>query len=89
MKILTLFSVYYLKQCSKDAEDVNICIKDSTNYLIANIRRGVPELGIDNPEPIVIDEIQLALGSGPDGYRAIFRDIEAYGVSNVSVVAVR
>lgn len=46
-------------------------------------------MGIDNPEPIIIDEIQLALGSGPDGYRAIFSNIEAYGVSNVSVIAVR
>lgn len=40
-------------------------------------------------EPIVIDEIQLALGSGPDGYRAIFRDINAYGVSNLTVTGVR
>lgn len=84
-----LFLVYYLKQCSKDAEDVNVCIRDSTNYLIANIRRGIPELGIDNPEPIFIDEIQLALGTGPDGYRATFRNIEAYGVSNISVIGVR
>lgn len=66
-----------------------MCLKDSTNYLIANIRRGIPDLGIDNPEPIIIDEIQLALGSGPDGYRATFRNIEAFGVSNVSVIAVR
>lgn len=53
------------------------------------MRRGIPELGITDPEPIIIDEIQLALGSGPDGYKAIFRNIEAFGVSNVSVTAVR
>lgn len=73
----------------KDSEDVNICIRDSTNYLIANIRQGIPELAIDNPEPIIIDEIQLALGTGPDGYQATFSNIEAYGVSNISVVGVR
>ncbi|CAH1975487.1 unnamed protein product [Acanthoscelides obtectus] len=80
---------YYVKRCFKRDTEVNQCLKQSTNYLIANIRRGIPELGITNPEPIVIDEIQLALGNGPDGYRATFRNIEAYGVSNVTVTAVR
>lgn len=40
-------------------------------------------------EPIQIEEIHLALGSGPDGYRAIFRDVEAFGVSNMTVTGVR
>lgn len=53
------------------------------------MRRGIPEIGITEPEPIVIDEIQLALGSGPDGYRAVFRNINAFGVSNLTVTAVR
>ena len=44
---------------------------------------------ITQAEPILIDEISIALGSGPDGYRAIFKDIEAYGVSNMSIVGVR
>lgn len=53
------------------------------------MRRGIPEIGITEPEPIIIDEIGIALGSGPDGYRASFRDIKAYGVSNITVTAVR
>ena len=50
---------------------------------------GIPELEVTQAEPILIDEISIALGSGPDGYRAIFKDIEAYGVSNMSIVGVR
>lgn len=50
---------------------------------------GIPELGIEEVEPIVIDEINLSLGSGPDGYRATFKDIQAYGVSNLTVNQVR
>ncbi|XP_076270145.1 juvenile hormone binding protein 2 [Rhynchophorus ferrugineus] len=80
---------YYIKQCSTNNPEVNECIRQSTNYLVANIRRGIPQLNVHNPEPIVIDEIQLALGTGPDGYRAIFKDIEAYGVSNCTITAVR
>lgn len=50
---------------------------------------GIPELGIGDVEPVLIDEINLALGSGPNGYRATFRDIEAYGVSNLTINSVR
>ncbi|CAH1110148.1 unnamed protein product [Psylliodes chrysocephalus] len=80
---------YYVKKCHKDDENVNNCLRQSTNFLIANIRRGIPDLDIYDPEPILIDHIQLALGTGPDGYRATFRDIEAYGVSNITVTGVR
>ncbi|XP_056633372.1 uncharacterized protein LOC130442972 [Diorhabda sublineata] len=86
---LTTFYVPKKEQCYKDDINVNTCLKQSTNFLIANLRNGIPELDIYDPEPIVIDQIQLALGTGPDGYRAIFRDIEAFGVSNISVAAVR
>ncbi|XP_060518414.1 uncharacterized protein LOC132697138 [Cylas formicarius] len=80
---------YYIKQCHKEDPNVNICLKQATNHLIANINRGIPELRLSEPEPILIDQIQLALGSGPDGYKATFRNIEAYGVSNCTVTAVR
>lgn len=50
---------------------------------------GIPELGYPEVEPILIDEINLALGAGPDGYRATFRNIEAFGVSNLTVTGVR
>lgn len=40
-------------------------------------------------EPVLIDEIGISLGSGPDGYRASFRNIEAYGVSNLTVSNVK
>ncbi|XP_049799292.1 protein takeout [Schistocerca nitens] len=80
---------YFLEQCSKSDPEVNKCLTRSANFLAANFRKGIPELGITEVEPIEIDEISIALGSGPDGYRASFRDIEAYGVSNLTVIGVR
>ncbi|CAH0558265.1 unnamed protein product [Brassicogethes aeneus] len=85
-KILT---AYFVKQCNKLDDDVNQCLRQSANFLVANMRNGIPEIGVEEPEPIIIDEIQLALGSGPDGYRAVFKNIKAYGVSNVTVTNVR
>jgi Haemolymph juvenile hormone binding protein (JHBP) len=40
-------------------------------------------------EPVVIDEISISLGGGPDGYRATFKNIEAYGVSNLTISNLR
>lgn len=40
-------------------------------------------------EPVIVDEINIQLGGGPDGYRATFRSIEAYGVSNLTLTNLR
>ncbi|CAD6992048.1 unnamed protein product [Ceratitis capitata] len=80
---------YYLQQCPRDEEYVNECLRDSGNKLVHYLRQGVPELDIFEIEPVVIDEIGIVLGSGPDGYRALFRNIQAYGVSNITVTNVR
>lgn len=40
-------------------------------------------------EPVTVDEIHIQLGGGPDGYRATFRNIEAYGVSNLTLTNIR
>lgn len=75
--------------CHKNDPKLNECLTYSANHLATQFRRGIPELGIGDVEPVTIDEIHLSLGSGPNGYRATFRDIEAYGVSNLTVNSVR
>ncbi|KAK6633517.1 hypothetical protein RUM43_001097 [Polyplax serrata] len=79
----------YIYQCRRDDPDINGCLTHAANHLANHFKDGIPELGVPGVEPISIDEIQIALGSGPDGYRAIFRDIDAYGVSNLTVTGVR
>lgn len=64
-------------------------LKYSGNKLASFLHEGIPELGLDDVEPTVIDEISIALGEGPDAYRATFSNIEAYGVSNISLAQVR
>jgi hypothetical protein len=80
---------YFIHPCHKSDPQVNQCLAEAANHLARCFRRGIPELEVTQAEPILIDEISIALGSGPDGYRAIFKDIEAYGVSNMSIVGVR
>jgi len=80
---------YYLHPCSRSDPNINQCFTYAANHLAMNFRRGIPELGVTDVEPITIDEINLSLGSGPDGYRATFRDIQAFGVSNLTITGVR
>uniref|UniRef100_A0A0A9Y8B6 Circadian clock-controlled protein n=2 Tax=Lygus hesperus TaxID=30085 RepID=A0A0A9Y8B6_LYGHE len=80
---------YFLHPCHKVDPNLNQCLTYAANHLASHMRKGIPELEIGDVEPIVIDEINLALGSGPDGYRATFKDIRAFGVSNLTVTGIR
>ena len=40
-------------------------------------------------EPIILDEVHIALGGGPDGYRAQFKDVAAKGVSALRITGLR
>jgi hypothetical protein len=65
-------------------------LKYSGNKLASYLHEGIPELDLDNVEPIIIDEISISLGGDTeDAYRATFSDIEAFGVSNITVAKVR
>lgn len=50
---------------------------------------GLPQLGYPEVEPIIVDEVHIALGGGPDGYKAQFRDIAARGVSALRITGLR
>ncbi|XP_005178495.1 circadian clock-controlled protein daywake [Musca domestica] len=80
---------YYLQQCPRDEQIINECLRDSGNKLVHYLRQGIPELEMYEVEPVDIDEIGISLGSGPDGYRALFRNIQAFGVSNLTITNVR
>ncbi|KAI8430221.1 hypothetical protein MSG28_000565 [Choristoneura fumiferana] len=76
-------------RCSRQDPNVDACLLRSFNSLAEYLKGGAPELGIEEAEPIVIDELSIALGGGPDGYRATFKDIHATGVSNMTITNVR
>ncbi|XP_026291111.1 uncharacterized protein LOC113215663 [Frankliniella occidentalis] len=80
---------YFIHQCQRSDPELNKCLQFAANTLVRHFRSGIPELEVTEVEPIQIEEIHLALGSGPDGYRAIFREVEAFGVSNMTVSGVR
>ncbi|CAH0722881.1 unnamed protein product, partial [Brenthis ino] len=76
-------------RCSKEDEEVDACLLKSFNNLIDHLKSGSPELGVKQSDSILLDELSIALGGGPDGYRATFKDINASGVDDVSITNVR
>ncbi|CAK1600166.1 unnamed protein product [Parnassius mnemosyne] len=77
------------ERCSRQDPDVDACLQRSFNSLLDYLKGGAPELGIEETNDIVIDELSIALGSGPDGYRATFKDIHASGANNMTITNVR
>ncbi|XP_072935641.1 protein takeout [Epargyreus clarus] len=76
-------------RCSRGDSNVDACLLRSFNNLVDHLKGGAPELGIEESDTIVIDELSIALGGGPDGYRATFKDIHAAGVNNMTITNVR
>lgn len=76
-------------RCSREDPNVDHCLLRSFNNLAEYLKNGAPEFDFGESEPIVIDELSIALGGGPDGYKATFKDIHATGVSNMTITNVR
>ncbi|KAJ8673662.1 hypothetical protein QAD02_004924 [Eretmocerus hayati] len=79
----------FIEPCQKNDPHLEMCLTDSANTLADNFRHGLPQLGYPEVEPIILDELHISLGGGPNGYKAQFTNIEARGVSAVQVSAVR
>lgn len=93
-KLLHLISaenLYFVEKCYRDDPDIDECLKYSGNKLASYLHEGIPELDLVDVEPVIVDEISIALGNpdDEDAYRATFSNIEAYGVSNISLAKVR
>lgn len=79
----------FLEPCSRRDPSFETCLIQSSNELIRQFRRGLPQLGYPEVEPIILDEIDISLGDSPNNYRAQFRDVTAKGVSALRVTTLR
>ncbi|XP_063991767.1 protein takeout-like [Diachasmimorpha longicaudata] len=79
----------FIEPCSRSDPELEACLARSANALTKKFASGLPELGYPEVEPIILDEVHIALGGGPDGYRAQFRDVAARGVSSLDITGLR
>ncbi|KAG5306975.1 PREDICTED: protein takeout [Acromyrmex echinatior] len=79
----------FLEPCSRNDQKLEICLARTANTLVDHFRQGLPQLGYREVEPIILDELHIALGGGPNGYRAQFKNITARGVSALRITGLR
>ncbi|CAK9807225.1 Circadian clock-controlled protein daywake [Anthophora plagiata] len=79
----------FLEPCTRRDRNIESCLARSANVLTERFRYGLPQLGYPEVEPIILDELHIALGGGPDGYRAQFKNVTARGVSTLRVTGLR
>lgn len=79
----------FLEPCSKSDPRLESCLARTANTLVEHFRQGLPQLGYPEVEPIILDELHIALGGGPNGYRAQFKNITARGVSSLRITGLR
>lgn len=49
-----MLSAYYIDQCSRDDPEVNECLKDSCNRLARLLQNGIPELGMEEVNILIL-----------------------------------
>ncbi|XP_020288989.1 protein takeout [Pseudomyrmex gracilis] len=79
----------FLEPCSKRDPKLEACLARTANVLVNHFRQGLPQLGYTEVEPIILDELHITLGDGPDAYRGQFRNITARGVSTLRITGLR
>lgn len=75
----------FLEPCSKSDPQLETCLTRAANVLTKQFRKGLTQLEYPEVEPIILDEVNIALGGGPNGYKAQFREVTARGVSALIV----
>jgi len=61
------------------------CFIDALHHLKPYLANGIPEIELPPVEPFRLDELSLALTSGPNGYKVTLSEIDLYGASNYNV----
>ncbi|XP_071645748.1 circadian clock-controlled protein daywake [Temnothorax longispinosus] len=79
----------FLEPCSRSDPKLEACLARTANTLVERFRQGLPQLGYPEVEPIILDELHIALGGGPNGYKGQFRNITARGVSALRITGLR
>ncbi|KAK0182277.1 hypothetical protein PV327_000431 [Microctonus hyperodae] len=79
----------FIEPCSRNDPELEACLAKSANTLTEHFHNGLPQLGYPEVEPIILDEVHIALGNGPNAYRAQFRNVAAKGVSALKITGLR
>merc|ERR1712173_131416 len=70
-----------LKQCASSGRDLNACLTDLAVAIKPYMKTGVPELGIPQADPLILDEIAFDLNNPIIDVNVVFTDNVVTGLS--------
>ena len=63
-----------MKQCASSGRDLNTCLTDLAVAIKPYMKTGVPELGIPQADPLILDEIAFDLNNPIIDVNVVFTD---------------
>merc|ERR1711992_299595 len=75
-----------LKQCANSGQDLNSCLTDLAVAIKPYMKTGVPELGIPQADPLILDEIAFDLKNPLIDVHVEFTENEVSGLSEHELI---
>ncbi|KAL1140597.1 hypothetical protein AAG570_000527, partial [Ranatra chinensis] len=75
----------YVKQCRRSDPNLSECLISALHHIRPYLAKGIPEIQMPTVEPFRMDDLSLALTSGPNGYKITLKEMDIYGSSNFTV----
>ncbi|XP_073983825.1 juvenile hormone binding protein 1 [Rhodnius prolixus] len=79
----------YVKHCKGSDPQLIECLIKALHHIRPYLAKGIPEIQMPAVEPFRMDDLSLALTSGPNGYKIVLRDMDIYGSSNFTVTKLK
>ncbi|KAJ3654890.1 hypothetical protein Zmor_014043 [Zophobas morio] len=79
----------YIHICKRSDPRVARCIRESVEYLLPQLKNGIPELQVPSLEPLHIDEITIFGGDVPSNLKAFLRNVKVHGASNFQITKIK
>ncbi|XP_014245128.2 circadian clock-controlled protein-like [Cimex lectularius] len=79
----------YVKHCKGTDPKLIDCFIKALHHIRPYLAKGIPEIQMPTVEPFRMDDLSLALTSGPNGYKIVLRDMDIYGSSNFTVAKLK
>ncbi|CAH1399000.1 unnamed protein product [Nezara viridula] len=79
----------YVKHCKGSDPHLIDCLISALHHIRPFLAKGIPEIQMPTVEPFRMDDLSLALTSGPNGYKITLKEMDIYGSSNFTVTKLK
>lgn len=81
------FAADWLETCQKDRPNEDECFRNMFQGMFPYLAEGIPELGIEHFEPLLINSVQVSKGSGSLVLAGGFKNLAIKGPVNTTVTS--